>query len=311
VGAKELHRPVLRVGVLLPGGPGGRAWDLISAVVPAQVAGVGGIAVCSAPGGSGEIADSVLAACAVADVTEVYRIGGAQAIAALAYGTETVRPVDIIIGSGGPFVRCAQRLVRGWVGTGPEVGPSELVIIANDGASPRAIAAELVANAARGPQGTHALLTESPELLNEVMAALDVVVDEQDPSGDIENALIEGGRAILVRDLDQAIAIANASAPQFLMLSMADPEAALTQVRNAGSVFVGDGTRDGAALFLSATRGLTPTGGNARWDSALVPSDFIKTIGVARTGELDELRPHLEVLTQSGRSRADNGEDGS
>jgi histidinol dehydrogenase len=270
------------------------------------------VVVCSAPDGSGDISESVLAACAVAGVTEVYPLGGAQAIAALAYGTETVRPVEKVVGSGGRFVRCAQRLVRGWVGTGPEAGPSELVVIADRDASPGPIAADLIVNAARGPRGTHAVISDAPDLLTEVIAALDVAVDAHDPSGDIENALIEGGRAIVVRDLDQAVAIANAFAPQFLMLSIADPEAVLSKVRNAGVVLVGGDTLARGSLFYSGTGGVAPSNGTARWDSSLTPRDFIKTIEIAGADpeEADKLAPLLQVLIETEPVLAANRDPG-
>jgi histidinol dehydrogenase len=307
IDATELIRPLRRVGVYVPRGSAGRASDVISSVVPAQVAGVQGVAVCSAPDGSGEVPEPILAACAVAGVTEVYRLGGAQAIAALAYGTQTVRPVEKIVASGGAFVRSAQRSVRGWVGTGPDAGPSELVVIADGDASPQLIAAELAANAARGPQGTHVVISDAPDLLEEVIGALDVVADADDASGAIENGLIEGGHAILVRDLDQAFTIVNTFAPQYLMLAIRDPDALLPKVRNAGVLLLGQEVSRHANVFLSGAGGVVPTGGSARWDSALSPRDFAKTITVARTdpSERDPLAAHLEALSQTERRDRD------
>ena len=276
----ELSRPLQRIGIYSRRRPAGRLTSLVTSVVAAKVAGVEGIAVCAAPTGSGEVSDPVLTACGVSGVDEVYRTSGAQAIAALAYGTETVRPVDKVVGSGGPFVMAAQRLVRGWVGTGPASGPAELLVIADESASAESVAADLVENAAAGAGGSHVLLTWVPQFLDEVGAALDAAVTSGDRSGDLENALIEGGRGILVRDLDQAMAAANAFAPARLMLCVAGAEQALERVRNAGSVLLGDNCSAAAAALFSGAADLLPTGGTARWDSSLSPRDFVKTITV-------------------------------
>jgi histidinol dehydrogenase len=293
----ELVRPLRKVGVYARRRPAGRLTSLVTSVVPAQVAGVEGIAVCAAPNRSGQIPDSVLAACSVAGVDEVYRIGGAQAIAALAYGTETVRPVDKVVGAGGPFVTAAQRLVRGWVGTGPSSGPAELLVIADESASAGSVADELVANAAAGAGGSHVLLTWVPELLDEVGDALDVAVGSRDGSGDLENALIEGGRGILVRDLDQALEAANVFAPARLLLCVAGAEGALARIRNAGSVLLGDNS-PAATAPICGPPGLVPTGGTARWDSGLSPRDFVKTITVCnpRQSRIDGAAESIRVI---------------
>jgi histidinol dehydrogenase len=277
----ELARPLPRAGIYSRRRPAGRLSSLVASVVPAQLAGVEGVAVCAAPTGSGEIPESVLAACAVAGVDEVYRIGGAHAIAALAYGTGAVRPVDKVVGSGGAFARAAQRLVRGWVGTGPDSGPAELLVIADETAPADRIAADLAANAAAGPEGSHVVLTWLPQVLDEVVAALDLAVASFDRSGDLENALIEGGRGILVRDLDQAMEMANAFAPARLMLCIEDAEESLPRVRSAGSVLLGNDSPAVASPIISGSGGLLPTGGSARWDSGLFPRDFVKTIVVS------------------------------
>jgi histidinol dehydrogenase len=217
-------------------------------------------------------------------VDEVYRIGGAQAIAAIAYGTASVRPVDKVVGWGGPLVAEAQRAVRGWVGTGPIAGASELVIVADGMSSPRAIAGELMANAAKGGGGTHVVLSIAEGLLEEVVRALDAEVLAHDRSGDVENALMEGGRGIVVRDVQHALETANAFAPQRLLLAIQDASAALPLVQNAGSVFLGP--QSSVALAgLAGMAGVLPAGGTARWDSGISPRDFLKTIFVASANE--------------------------
>ncbi len=212
----ELVRPLRRVGVHVPGGRHVLPSSIVMAVVPAQVAGVEGIAIAVAPDDDGEISESVLAVCAVLGVTEVYRMGGPGAIAALAHGTESVRPVEKIVGPGDAQVRSAKRLVRDWVGVDADTGPAELAIVADGSASPRILAADLIAQAEHGPNGAHVLITWEPNVAEQVISSLDLQVATHERSDDVENALIEGGRAVLVRDLDHALDTANAFAPQHL-----------------------------------------------------------------------------------------------
>ncbi|MBA2312809.1 MAG: histidinol dehydrogenase, partial [Actinobacteria bacterium] len=214
----ELIRPLRRAGIYAPGGRAPYPSSVIMAAVPAQVVGVGGLAVASPPRRGGDIAEVVLAACAVAGVDEVYRMGGAQAIAAFAYGTESVRPVEKIVGPGNVFVTMAKRLVQGWVGIDSEAGPTEIAIVADAGADPAILAADLVAQAEHGPHGSHVLITWVPELVDAVIAALESQVYSHARPDDLENALIEGGAAVLVRDLTHALDTANAFAPEHLQL---------------------------------------------------------------------------------------------
>jgi histidinol dehydrogenase len=295
----EHVRPLRRVGV-----HAGSASQVIDCVVAAQVAGVEGIAVSSAPAASGEISEAVLAACAVAGVREVYRIGGPAAIAAMAYGTSTVRPVEKVVARGDLRSVIAQRLVGGWVGTGPEAGPGELVIIADETAPARVVAADLVAHAAAGPLGTHALVTWAPALLEEVVAALDLEIAAQDRPEEAENALVEGGRGVLVRDLDQALDASNAFAPECLELLTAHPDDALRGVRNAGAVLMG--LYSPAAGSVAGSGGILPTGGSARWSSGLSPRDFLKTIHVTKLDReaLGRLAPSADALGQAEGSPA-------
>jgi histidinol dehydrogenase len=235
----------------------------------------------------------------------VYRIGGAHAIAAMAYGTASVRPVEKVVGWGGPLVAEAQRVVRGWVGTGPIGGASELVIVADATSSPRAIAAELMANAAKGGGGTHVVLSLTEGLLEEVVDALDAEVLTHDRSGDIENALMEGGRGILVRDTQQALEIVNVFAPQYLLLSIDGAAAVLPFVQNAGSVLLGP--QSSVALAgLAGMAGILPAGSTARWDSGISPRDFVKTIFVSRAddGALPDAAVELAAVGNATGARA-------
>ena len=297
----ELIRPLRRVGVYVPGGRAAYPSTVVMTAVPARVAGVGAIALASPPGRSGEIDEAVLAACAIAGVEEVYRIGGAQAIAALAYGTESVRPVEKIVGPGNIYVTIAKRQVRGWVGVDAEAGPTEIAIVADDTADPGVVAADLVAQAEHGPLGTHALITWTPDLAERVMAALELQVLTHERPDDVENALTEGGRAVLVRDVGHAIDTANAFAPEHLELCFDDAAEHLDAVRNAGAIFVGPSSPVSVGDYVAGTNHVLPSGGTARWSSGLGVGDFVKRIYVSglKPTALERLAPHVEALADA------------
>jgi histidinol dehydrogenase len=302
----ELVRPIRRVGLYAPGGRAAYPSSVVMMVVPAQEAGVEGIAVASPPGPTGELAEPVLAACAVTGVSEVYRMGGAQAIAALAYGTETVRPVEKIAGPGNVFVTHAKRLVAQWVGVDAEAGPTEIAVIADDSANPNVVAADLVAQAEHGPHGTHVLITWVPELAERVMSALELLVMRHERPDDVENALIEGGRAVLVRDLRHAVDTANAIAPEHLSLNVSEAFDVLDRIRNTGAVFVGRDSAVSVGDYVAGTNHVLPSGGSARWSSGLSVRDFVKTIYVSglEPGALERLAPHVDALAEAEGLRA-------
>jgi histidinol dehydrogenase len=302
----ELIRPLRRVGIYVPGGRLPYPSTVVMAVVPAQVAGVEDVAICSPPQPSGEIAEVVLAACDLLGIREVYRMGGAQAIAALAFGTETVRPVDKIVGPGNVYVTLAKRLVSGSVGTDSEAGPTEIAVVADDTVSPAVLASDLIAQAEHGPLGTHALITWMPEVAQAVMNELETMVMRHERPDDVENALIEGGRAVVVRDLDHALATANALAPEHLELVFAGALDALDRVRNAGAVFVGAYSPVSAGDYVAGTNHVLPSGGTARWASGLGVSDFVKRIYVSglEPSALERLAPHIDALAEAEQLRA-------
>lgn len=297
----ELIRPLRRVGIYVPGGRASYPSSVLMAAVPAAVAGVEGIAVTSPPGPDGEISEAVLAACAVSGVTEVYRVGGAQAIAALAYGTESIRPVEKIVGPGNVYVALAKRTVRGWVGTDTDAGPTEILIVADATADPNAIAIDLIAQAEHGPHGTHVLVTWEPEVAERVIELVELHVMRHERADDVENALIEGGRAVLVRDVEHAMETANAFAPEHLQLDFEGDHAAVDLVRNAGSVFVGPYSPVPVGDYVGGTNHVLPTGGTARWSSGLGAGDFLKRIYVSsfERETLERLAPHVDALARA------------
>jgi len=297
----ELVRPIRRVGIYSPGGRAQYPSTVVMAAIPAQVAGVEGLAVCTPPRGGTEVSEAVLAACSVVGIEEVYRIGGAQAIGALAFGSESVRPVDKIVGPGNIYVTLAKRAVEGWVGTDMEAGPSEIVVVADDAADPRIVAADLVAQAEHGPLGLHVLITPSEELAHAVNAALEVEVLAHPRSDDVENALIEGGRVALVRDIEHAMDTANAIAPEHLQLVLEDADGLLGLVRNAGSVFVGPYSPVPVGDYVGGTNHVLPSGGTARWAEGLSVRDFVKHIYVSsyQRSSLERLAPHVRALAEA------------
>jgi histidinol dehydrogenase len=297
----ELIRPLRRAGVYVPGGRAAYPSTVIMSVIPAQVAGVGEVAVASPPGPRGEVAEPVLAACSVAGITEVYRLGGAQAIAALAYGTQTVRPVEKIVGPGNIYVTLAKRLVQGWVGIDTEAGPTEIAIVVDGSLPPDVIAADLVAQAEHGPHGSHVVITWAEEQVDRVLGALEIAVARHEKPDDVENALIEGGRMVLVRDAEQAMETANALAPEHLELAFEGAEDMLDLVRHAGAVFVGPDSPVSVGDYVAGTNHVLPSGGTARWASGLGAHDFVKRIYVSsleRTS-LERLAPHVAALAEA------------
>lgn len=297
----ELVRPLRRVGIYVPGGRASYPSSVLMAAVPAQVAGVTGICVASPPGGGGDIAEPVLAACAVAGITEVYRMGGAQAIAALAYGTASVRPVEKIVGPGNVYVTLAKRLVNGWVGIDSEAGPTEIAIVADGTAGPRVVAADLIAQAEHGPNGAHVLITWEPTLAEQVMRELEILVMTHPKSDEVENALIEGGVAVLVRDVEHALETANAFAAEHLQLMFEGAEDALDLVQSAGAVFVGPFTPVPSGDYIAGTNHILPSGGTARYASGLGVRDFVKTIYVAQQERtaLERMAGHIDALAEA------------
>lgn len=294
----EMIRPLRRVGIYVPGGRAAYPSTVMMAAIPAQVAGVDSIAVVSPPGANGEIAEPVLAACEIAGITEVYRLGGAQAIAALAYGTSSVRPVDKIVGPGNVFVTMAKRTVAGWVAVDSEAGPTEIAIIADESADPGVIAADLIAQAEHGPLGVHVLITWVPELIERVQALLEIELARHERPDMVENALIEGGHAVLVRDKGQAIETANFLAPEHLQLMFEGAVDSLDRITDAGAVFAGPWSPVPVGDYVAGTNHILPSGGTARFSSGLGVNDFVKRIYVSslERSALERLAPHVDAL---------------
>lgn len=275
------HRPVRRAGCYVPGGRAAYPSTVLMTAVVARVAGVAEVVVCVPPDADGRVADVTLAASAVAGVDEVFAVGGAQAIAALAYGTETIRAVDVIVGPGNPYVAVAKQQVAGVVGVPSSfAGPSEVVVVA-DGSVPSEFAAiDLIVQAEHGPDGLAWLVTWNEDCLNEVTSAVDRLVQQAPRRRDIESTLADSGYAVLCSDQDQAMAVSNHIAPEHLELQTAEPEALLDSVRDAGAVFCGAWTPAALGDYVAGPSHVLPTSGTARFASSLTVRDFMKDVHI-------------------------------
>lgn len=301
IAVRELVVPVARAGCYVPGGRAIYPSTVLMTAVPARVAGVPEVALCVPPGDGGLVPDATLAAAAVADVDEIYRVGGAQAIAALAYGTESIAPVDVIVGPGNAYVTEAKRQVIGKVGIDALAGPSEIGIIADQSADPHLVAADLLAQAEHGPGGSAVVISWHDELLEQVDRALEKLLVNTPRRSEAEATLTLGGRSLLVDGPEQAIDAANAIAPEHLQLMCADADVLVLGVRNAGAVFVGADSPAVLGDYVAGVNHVLPTGGTARFASALRVSDYQKRIHVVTADReaLARVAPYVTLLADT------------
>jgi histidinol dehydrogenase len=311
-------RPLDRVGLYIPGGRAAYPSTVLMTAVPARAAGVREIVLVTPPGPDGRVQEAVLAAARVAGVTEGWRVGGAQAIAALAYGTASIRRVDKIVGPGNAYVALAKARVFGEVGIDMIAGPSEVVVIADREADPAWIAADLLAQAEHDPMARAVLITDAPPLLDRVTAALAAQLAGLSRRAIATEALETHGALVLVDRLETAVEIANRLAPEHLELMVAVPAALLPRVRHAGAIFLGAHTPEVVGDYVAGPNHVLPTAGTARFASPLGPEDFVKRSSVIEyspTG-LAAALPHLDVLARlegltahAGAARIRQGED--
>ncbi len=277
----QLVRPLDAVGVYVPGGSAPLPSSLLMAAIIARVAGVKRVIAMTPPNReTGRIPDVVLAAAAIAEIDELYALGGAQAIGAMAYGTESIEPVDKIVGPGGLFVTLAKRQVFGVVGIDGLPGPTETMVIADDSAHPGMVAADLLAQAEHDILATAILLTPSRELAEKVMDEVDARMQKLSRARIIAQSLPARGGAVIVPDLKAAVAEANRFAPEHLCLSVADPWALVPLVRHAGGVFVGESSFEVLGDYIAGPSHIMPTEGTARYASPLNVEDFVKRISL-------------------------------
>jgi histidinol dehydrogenase len=295
----QVSRPLERIGCYIPGGRAAYPSTVLMTVIPAQVAGVEEIVCITPPDDKGRANPLVLLACDMLGVREVYKVGGAQGIAALAYGTESIQGVDKIVGPGNVYVTAAKVLVSGRVAIDFPAGPSEVLIIADETADPGYIALDMMAQAEHDPRARCVLVTTSQPLAEEVMRELKASSSE-------ENALI-----LVAAELEEALDFANQYSPEHLEVIVKEPEALLEGVKNAGSIFLGEYTPVALGDYASGTNHVLPTAGMAKVYSGLSVRDFIKTMSfqkfdrdalkeladvVITLAELEGLRAHAESV---------------
>lgn len=271
--------PVERAGVYVPGGRAKYPSSVLMTAIPPRVAGVGDVVMCVPPGRDGRLPDEILAAAHLAEVDEIYRVGGAQAIAALAYGTETIPSVDVIVGAGNRIVSLAKQEVRGVVGVPAAfAGPSEVVVVADGTVAPEAIAIDVVVQAEHGPDGLAWLVTWSKESLDEINRLVGQIVAGSQRRDEIESTLEKGGYGVLVDDPSRALEVANAIAPEHLELCCANARELSWQVRRAGAVFIGPFSPASLGDYYAGPSHVLPTFGSARFSSVLGVEDFLRRI---------------------------------
>lgn len=268
--------PLAKVGVYVPGGTAAYPSTVLMDVLPAKIAGVKKIVMITPTDSQGKVPTAILAAASVAGVDEIYKVGGAHGVAALAYGTETIPKVDKIVGPGNIYVATAKKMVYGEVDIDMIAGPSDVLIIADASANPRWLAADLLAQAEHDILAQAILVTTEAALIEQVQVELDLQLKELPRKDIVAAALESSGKLILVNDLSEALTIANQIAPEHLELAVADPFALLGQVENAGSVFLGHHTPEVLGDYFAGPNHTLPTEGTARFYSPLSVDDFIK-----------------------------------
>ena len=272
-------RPLKRVGLYVPGGTAAYPSSVLMNAIPAKIAGVPELVMVTPPNAEGKPRDVILAAAAVAGVDRIYMVGGAQAVAALAYGTETIPQVDKIVGPGNIFVATAKRLLYGVVDIDMIAGPSEILIVADENADPRFVAADLMSQCEHDVLAGGVLLTDSAALAEAVKGEIARQLETLSRAEIIRQSMADYGVIVVFPDIDACIDYANAVAPEHLELAVAQPEQYLGRVENAGSVFLGDWTPEPVGDYYAGANHVLPTSGTARFFSPLGVDSFYKRMG--------------------------------
>ena len=293
---ETFQKPVASAGCYVPGGLASYPSTLLMTALVARVAGVEKVVVTVPPAGQDGVSIETLAAAFVANVDVVHPIGGAQAIAALAYGTESVKPVDVIVGPGNIYVSVAKQEVAGKVGVPVSfTGPSEIMIIADSTAPPKFVAVDLAVQAEHGPGGKAWFITTDEDFAEEVKKELKILVADSPRGENIEATFESGGYCALVDDLDSAVAIVDVVAPEHLQIMTKNPEEVAKKVSNAGAIFCGNWSPASLGDYLAGPSHVLPTFGSARFAGALTVSDFMRDMHIVTSSEkaLKRLGPHI------------------
>ena len=300
-GVGQIVNPIERVGVYVPGGTASYPSTVLMTVIPARVAGVKQITVVTPPGKSGSVPPATLVAADIAGADSIFKVGGAGAIAALAYGTKSIQKVDKICGPGNIFVTIAKRLVYGEVDIDGLAGPTETIVIADDTASPAHCALDLLAQAEHDVLSSAVMITTSAKLASAVNKEVERQLKKLERADIASRSLKERGCIVIVDDMEQAIELANMYAPEHLSLLMRDAALYAEGIRNAGGIFIGDSSPEVLGDYVAGPSHVMPTGGSARFNSPLNVNDFLKITSVVALVEddLDTLGPAASKIARS------------
>ena len=272
----QRYTPIEKVGVCVPRAPEAFPSTVLMNAIPAKIAGVRQIVLVTPPGKAGRVGAEALAAAKIAGVTDIFKVGGAQAVAALAYGTESVPRVDKVVGPGGVFVATAKRKVFGQVAIDMIAGPSEILVLADGGCDPRWVAADMLSQAEHDVLASAVLVTDSEDLAKAVQAEIEVQLAALPRRDVARRSIDDNGKIIVAESLDRAVEAANLIAPEHLELCVDDPFALLPKVKNAGSIFLGRNAPEALGDYFAGPNHTLPTSGTARFSSPLSVDDFVK-----------------------------------
>ena len=291
--AGQIIRPINSVGCYIPGGRAAYPSSILMEVIPAKIAGVERIICCTPPGEDGKILDAILVAADLAGADEIYKCGGAQAIAAMAYGTESIEKVEKIVGPGNVFVTGAKKLVYGDVDIEFPAGPSEVLVLADETAIPEYLAHDFLSQAEHDPEASCFLVTDNEEIAEKSRDLIEKFAVEAVRREIIEESLEKHGHIILCNNMEEAIDFTNTYAPEHLIISTKDDEETLSKIKNAGSIFLGKYSPVAAGDYGSGTNHVLPTGGGAKMYSGLSTEAFIK-------------KPTVQTITKEGIEELSN-----
>ncbi len=293
--------PIGRVGVYVPGGKAAYPSSVLMNVIPAKVAGVGEIIMTTPPDAQGRINPGTLVAADIAGVDTIYRAGGAQAVAAMAFGTQSVPKVDKLTGPGNIFVALAKKAVYGYVGIDSIAGPSEILVLADGTANPRYVAADLLSQAEHDELASAILITTSKELAEQVSAQVDALTEKLSRKEIIRKSLDNYGYILLAESMEDAIDAANEIASEHLEILTADPYQVMTKIRNAGAIFLGEYSSEPLGDYFAGPNHILPTNGTAKFFSPLNVDDFMKKTSIISYSReaLERVHKDIEAFAES------------
>lgn len=293
----QIIRPLKRVGLYVPGGTAAYPSSVLMNAIPAKIAGVPEVVITTPPGADGKINPAILVAAQIAGVNEIYKVGGAQAVAALTYGTEQILAVDKIVGPGNIYVALAKREVFGLVSIDMVAGPSEIAVLADDTANPRYVAADLLSQAEHDPMSAAILVTPSQTLADAVASEVERQLEDLPRKSIAEAAVRDHGAILVVNDLDEGFEVINRIAPEHLEIMIDEPFAHLGKVENAGAIFLGPYSSEPVGDYFAGSNHVIPTNGTARFSSPLSVDDFIKKSSVVSYSKSDLRENGHKIIT--------------